>query len=768
MPLLRTIGYSLLVYVSIALAVTEDKTLVLIDNDRSDYVIVLPAQATPPLQQAAAELQQFLWEMTGVRLAIASDASPVTAHEILLGGTNRLSLLGVNIPWHDLGEEGYVLKTVGAYLLIAGSDKRGTLYGVYGLLEDHLGCRWFTPTVRTIPKTRRLMVPSLDEKRIPVLEYREPFVYDCFDGDWCCRNRMNSSTGRLEEKHGGKVRFGDGMFVHTFNTLLPPGEYFAKHPEYFSEIDGRRQGEFSQLCCTNDSVQEIVTRNVLAAIRRDPQAFVFSVSQNDWAQYCQCRRCQALAEKEGSQAGPLLLLVNHVAERVENEFPGKAIETLAYQWSRKPPRTIRPRANVIIRLCSIECSFSEPLTGSFPANQAFAEDLEGWAQVSDRLWIWDYTTSFSHYLTPFPNLRILDDNIRFFIRNNVRGIFEEDNYQSPGGELSPLAGYMMAKFLWNPEYDENAAMNEFLQAVYGPAARPIRQYIDLLHDRAEKDTAHLTIGAGPFETFLSAELLHKADMLWQKAEASVAEDAEKWQRVRTGRMSLDYVFLERARAMGQGLFKIDHKRYRLTPDRTFVARASRFQETAAKTGLTHVREGGANYAGWKSQLDSLMRLDKVTDLIPKPALQPGPLQPGLEFIYLERSFERIPDFARESAVKTGVADEIDLRYAGRPVDFAMKFSGYIRVPVNGIYCFSMRSNDGARLYIGDDLVVDNEHLYGVRESCGYAALQAGFYPITVTFFQQQGGRLLDLFWQGPKMERRPIPANALFHSQERR
>ena len=69
---------------------------------------------------------------------------------------------------------------------------------------------------------------------------------------------------------------------------------------------------------------------------------------------------------------PVLQLVNRVAEAVEKEFPDKAVETLAYQWTRQPPKTMRPRPNVIIRLCSIECCFSHPLaTCDSPANRTF-------------------------------------------------------------------------------------------------------------------------------------------------------------------------------------------------------------------------------------------------------------------------------------------------------------------------------------------------------------------------------------------------------------
>ncbi len=295
--------------------------------------------------------------MTGVELPIRSDQSSLSSWEIVLGRNAHLQPIGVKIDFDALGAEGYKIKTKDHHLIIAGGDLRGTLYGVYGLLEDHLGCRWFTPTISRIPKHKQLVVPRIEETKVPVLEYREPFVMDCFDGDWCARNRMNSSAGRLEKRHGGKGRFGAGLFVHSFNVLMPADKYFDEHPGYFSEVEGKRVKDRSQLCCTNPDVIRICTEELAKRMRQDPDAFVYSLSQNDWANYCECANCSELAKREGSQMGPLLHLVNTAAKSLESEFPDKAIETLAYQWSRKPPSSMRPRENVIIRLCSIECCF---------------------------------------------------------------------------------------------------------------------------------------------------------------------------------------------------------------------------------------------------------------------------------------------------------------------------------------------------------------------------------------------------------------------------
>ena len=295
-----------------------EPALVLAENGRSEFSIVVADDAPPSTRYGAEELQRFLKEMTGAELPIRLDSEPVSAHEIVLGDNAHFRQL-ISAPGSEasglseqdleaLGAEGYVIRTASPHLIIVGGDLRGDLYGVYGLLEDHLGCRWFTPTVSRIPKQSRLVLPRIDETKVPVLEYREPFVRDCFDGDWCARNRVNSSAASLEERHGGKVRFGAGLFVHTFNRLMPPDKYFDEHPEYYSEIDGERVRERTQLCCTNEDVIRICTEELGNCMRQDPEAFVYSLSQNDWDNHCECAECQALADREESQMAPVLHL----------------------------------------------------------------------------------------------------------------------------------------------------------------------------------------------------------------------------------------------------------------------------------------------------------------------------------------------------------------------------------------------------------------------------------------------------------------------------
>ncbi len=560
--------------------------LVLAENGKSDYQIVLADDASPSTRHGAEELQMFLEQISGAKLPIVSDRSPARPHEILVGDGAHLRTLGQNFELPSLGAEGYVLRTVGERLVIAGGRLRGNMYGVYGFLEDHLGCRWFAPGVSRIPKQNRLVVGAIDDRQKPALEYREPFVHECFDGDWCARNRMNSSGGRLDQQRGGKITFAKDFFCHTFLHLVPPEKYFSDHPEYFAMSNGWRQIRQPQLCCTNPDVIRICTETIRQAMRDQPDANVFSISQNDWGNYCQCPRCRALAKEEDSQIAPALQLVNRVAEAVEREFPDKLVETLAYQWSRRPPKHLRPRPNVVIRLCSIECCFSHPMaTCDNEPNRAFRADLEGWAKIAPRLWVWDYTTDFAHYLLPFPNHRVLGPNIRFYAAHGVKGIFEEDANNTSNSELASLGGYVMAKCLWNPNYDAELAINEFLEGYYGAAAKPIRAYIDLLHDRVEREHIHVGIYVNTDYPHLTDELLTKADALWQEAQRAAAGDPAVLRCVKLSRMSVDYAIVERARLQ---MLKI------LPANPPFLAlAAARFQpffEALETSGLTRLSE----------------------------------------------------------------------------------------------------------------------------------------------------------------------------------
>jgi hypothetical protein len=319
-------------------------------------------------------------------------------------------------------------------------------------------------------------------------------------------------------------------------------KYLAGHPEWFSQINGERTSNRAQLCLTNPQLRDFMVQRVRERLIEAPEASIISVSQNDWDGACECPDCKAVDDAEGSHAGTMLAFVNYIAEKIGPEFPNVAIDTLAYRYTRKPPKTIKPRPNVIVRLCSIECNFREPL--DHPSNTAFARDLEGWSNICSRLYIWDYTTNFAHYVQPFPNWFVLGPNMRFFQSHHVRGVFEEGAYQSYGSEMGELRAWVLAQLMWNPEQNDRALITEFLCGYYGPvAAQPIGQYLDLMHN-VSRDY-NLTFNSPTDAPFLNYESLLKAEQFWRQAERGVANNPELLARVRLGHLPVLYVWLAR-------------------------------------------------------------------------------------------------------------------------------------------------------------------------------------------------------------------------------
>jgi hypothetical protein len=549
--------------------------VVLADEGKSPYRIIIPVDAIPSERYAAEEFQKYFERISSVKLPISTDDLPMTSHEIMLGDNKHLYSLGLRVDLNKLGPEGFLLKTLNNHLAVVGGRPRGTLYGVYTLLEEKLGVRWFTPEVEHVPNMTRVEIPPLDEIQKPDLEYREVFWTEMLrNADFAARHRLNGHHYRLTEKHGGRAAVFY-PFVHSLNELIPC-EICEQHPEFWPMVNGKRVSRYVQRCLSNPELVKTAVERVKKWVEEHPDATIIDVSQNDTGYWCQCPDCKAFDEAEESPAASLLRFVNIIAESVEKDYPGIRVETLAYQYSRKPPKNLRPRRNVIIRLCSIECCFSH-LLENCPSeeNKSFRRDIEAWQPVSPLLYVWDYTTNFAHYLQPFPNLEVLQQNVKFFVKHGVKGLFEQGNY-SPGGngEMAPLRAYLLAKLLWNPDTDLKKHVDDFLKGYYGRAMNAVRAYIELLHRKAREKEVHVHIYDPPTSAFLDDEFLEEAEKLFDEAER-LADDEEIRFRVQVARLPVWYVKLATNRVKGE--------------ERLGLLR--RFLEVARRAGVTHISEG---------------------------------------------------------------------------------------------------------------------------------------------------------------------------------
>ena len=448
-----------------------------------------------------------------------------------------------------LGDDGFRLQNAGGKLVVSGG-RRGVLYGVYESLERFAGIEFLSVNTTVVPEKGALVLPeALDETQQPAFELREPLWYDAMNNpDFAARLKINAA--QLEERHGGCSHVFDTVLrnCHTFGRLLPQEEYFEKHPEYYSEWNGKRRRGRTQLCLTNPDVLKIVTQKVFERIEANPKAKYFGVAQDDWGFYCTCTNCAAVDAEEESHAGALVRFVNAVAEEVEKKYPDKVVETLAYQWSRKPPKKTRVRKNVMPCLCSIECEFKNPLVRSkHSQNISFLADLRGWAAQTDQLYIWDYTTDYANFLYPFPNVYALQDNIRTFRDNKAKSLFAQGAHQGRHADFAELKTWLISKWMWNPDQPIKPLLQRFFQGYYGAAAPVVRKYFDELHalPRPEEGIGTLNIYESLYSPMMPNAFLEKASAMWDEAERLVKDDPIRSYNVRMGRLTVDTTRLQR-------------------------------------------------------------------------------------------------------------------------------------------------------------------------------------------------------------------------------
>jgi hypothetical protein len=510
----------------------------LAEDGRALLPIVVAERATAPEKHAAAELQRFLAEATGAEFELLAQA-PADGAAILVG-PDAAADAGLAFDPKGLGADGIEIRVEDGRLLLAGGRPRGTLYAVFEFLQRCVGCRWWSSQVTHVPARPDLLCEIENIRYSPPFEYRYSFWTDAFDADWSVRNKSNGYHGLGAEQYGGYMTHGG---VHTFFALIPPDKYFDDHPEWFSLINGERVHKSAQLCLTNADMRRELIRNLKAEIRSKPDQRVFSVSQNDWFRNCQCPQCRQIDEREGSPAGSLLDFVNAVAEEIEAEFPEVSISTLAYQYSRKPPLHIRPRDNVIIQLCSIECSFAVPLADQ--RNASFRDDIVGWSQICERLYVWDYGGNYRHHFIPHPNLFVLGPNVRFFAEHNVVGLFAQGTYTSLGTEFAELRAWVQAQLLWNPELDDRALIAEFCRGYYGAAADDILEYIELIHAAAAQagEYANCLPEYSYNFPYLDFKLLDRAYRIMTAACAAVADDPQLRARAEMASLPVLYAFM---------------------------------------------------------------------------------------------------------------------------------------------------------------------------------------------------------------------------------
>lgn len=548
----------------------------------SAYSIIIPKQATELEGYSALELQKYIELCSGNKLPIIEEGEEILQMPAFYIGKTLRCQQNMDLI-NQLQEDGFFIKIASNQILIYGSPKKGTLYGIYDFLETFLDFRLYTPQDLQYPHCNQFIVSDTTIIRNPSFHYRE--ILYCYPN----QSQLYADWHKL---HNRKDLAQDwGMFVHTFQYLIPVNTYFDTHPEWFSQINGKRIKD-GQLCLSNPELLEELCHNLALEIERNPAATYWSVSNNDNVNNCQCSECRKLDSLYGAPSGTLLYFINQVAAR----FPKKQISTLAYQYTRKgPERLIAPEKNVNIMFCSIECGRQEPISTS-RSEESFRSDLHSWKRLTDNIFLWDYIVQFRNMLNPFPNLHTLQPNLQYFRDNGVKMMFEQGTGPTNKTSWMEIRTYLTAKLLWNVDANFDSLFTDFCSGYYKDAAPYIKEFYQSMHQSLIKSKNRLDIYGYPIDGkdgYLSPTQISYYQKLINDAYQIAGNDSLLNNKIRYLELSLDFAVLELAMShISPEISFFTYQDDKKILNEAMVQKAHNFVKDCQKFGIHNLEEMG--------------------------------------------------------------------------------------------------------------------------------------------------------------------------------
>jgi hypothetical protein len=467
---------------------------------------------------AAQELQEILQKITGARLEIvtADGQTPPSGPVILLGRELAMAA-GYGAELEALDRDGYLIRTAGDRLVLAGQRARGTLYAVYALLES-LGCRW------VMPGPFGEMYPTLATVRVELNRTDNPGHRERYF--WCTYGHAPEFPRWTLRNRGNFVRaIGDPM-VESGHGLSQAMRWAAKQPAYSTNrwMEVRERVKNPDGTFTEQKVWKEVPRvrdELLAMSRGAPNPVLPNISHPQaWQLYADYlvdyfrthphKQYASLSAEDGfmldergesqkftsgdfdytygylSSTDQLWYLFNRIIERVDEHFPDRRYGILVYANNQTPPRIEKVRRNMALVFAPLGIN---PMTHIRDerdrTNRDWRRWLETWMQLARaagaETFYYDYEPiGFSWNLAMIcPRWGIIGLNYPYLHSLGLTGHMSQgfDDWAACG-----LNNYLMLRLYWSPQADYRAIIADYCRARFGAAAATMESYYALLEE----------------------------------------------------------------------------------------------------------------------------------------------------------------------------------------------------------------------------------------------------------------------------------------------
>jgi len=585
---------SLLVMQMVVLAGIKDSTkpanIPLIKDGIPVAAIVLPQDAKikhPKAFEAANEIQKYIRKISDAELPILTENEKIpkeiqtliyTGHT-QAAGKNKIKIpsgFNPSIRPDAYEEEGYVIKTTGNSIFIAGNEDgpyQGTIYAAYAFLEK-LGCRWFFPGDwgEIVPRTKNLSAPAINIEAKPDFAMRGTWI----DGRWglSAENRKihaqwGKKIGYSSDYTGGQKLYpvpGDGYLAQP----LPPKDYAETHPEFYAmdktgkrNVTAKSSPSWTMLCLSNQQMQTEYIKNVKEAFegkKKYPNVseIGIGISPPDGTPYCYCETCLARSQnfKYPNYIHKTMQSeeVFSFAAKIADTFPDKWVSVAAYALREIPPQGVKLRPNMVVMYAPISCCVLHPNDSTACWRRIeMMEILKQWTNLSKHVWLYDYTPGLLvSGFVPERDVANFAINAPIYKKIGLKGFGRQG---SNAMMATWISYYTCAKLMWDVNTDVQALKKDFYEKFFGKEAGPyIQAWWDACEDALLKANLHIhedwlltRVYTVDFVNSIHKhyEQAKKATMTEEEKQRFkifelIVENLEAWANMHDAEMKLDY------------------------------------------------------------------------------------------------------------------------------------------------------------------------------------------------------------------------------------
>ncbi len=506
-------------------------------------------------QQAAKEIQSYVQKISGATLDIVAAGSDLRSlRPVFIGGAADAKLLdGVRAKSAD--PAAFALVVTAGSASVRGLSPEGTFNGACELLEQ-LGVRWFWPGElgTVIPSAKTVVLKEQAMVQAPSFSSR---YLQGVEPEW--ERRLRAGGMRFPSAHG--IHLGER-----------PEVLFQKHPEYFALRDGKRSTR--QLCISNPDVLALAIQSTKQFFRDNPDAEIIGMGANDGRGFCECDRCKAL---DGGDYDPFghcdsmtdryVWFFNKVLEGIRDEFPTKRVGFYAYAAYNRPPVKVKPNPKIVPAVAMITLCRMHGMNNPVCPEKGYEKwIIEQWGKIVPQVYYRGYWFNLADPGLPFFMLRRIAEEVPLGKQLNIAGWRTECATNWAGNSPSL---YLALKLMWDHTTDVEALLADFCQKSFGPAAAPMRQYIDLM-DKTVSDADYHTGSIWDMALVYNASVRSRARVLLDEALRSAPADSVFAARV--GVFMKSFEFLEGFIDVMEGRAVHDYARARRGLDQMVAVR----------------------------------------------------------------------------------------------------------------------------------------------------------------------------------------------------